>query len=61
MSDAAIQFHRPDVEAPLIVWEYAFGLERRIEVLTDALARIAERAQNTGCEACAIEIDRVLS
>jgi hypothetical protein len=34
----APDFNRPDVEAPLIVWEYAFALERRVKLLEAKVA-----------------------
>lgn len=39
------KFHwqRPDVEAPLVVWEYAFALERRVEQLSAQLRDMRER------------------
>lgn len=39
-SDCFGSFRRPDIEAPLAVWEYAFALERRVTELNDTLLRI---------------------
>lgn len=37
------EFSRPNIEAPLIVWEYAFALERKIEKLRHALKVVQHR------------------
>lgn len=48
--DDAIRWQRPDVEAPLIVWEYAFALERRVERLETLIAQAAAEANGPGGE-----------
>ncbi len=52
---AATSFRRPDIEAPLAVWEYAFALERSViraeaenQRLRDALERIATQRVTSG-------------
>lgn len=45
---------RPQVEAPLIVWEYAFALERRVERLYEAKRDLHRRTQQAESVAASV-------